>query len=150
MDSSVIDVTEHYRLGLIESGCCGLPSMSDAPLSFNHPAEEAFADWLDDHGIAWEYEPKFFSLEENEQGHTIRGFLPDFYLPEIDLYVEITTANVGFNSRKRRKIRRAQERHGIRTILVCKSTLRHLTERYGLTYSDKCAMVPSVQSSTSV
>jgi hypothetical protein len=134
VDSSAIDVTEHYRLGLIESGCCGLPSMLTEPPRFNHPAEEAFAKWLDDHGIAWEYEAEFFSLEEDEHGLTTRGFLPDFYLPELDLYVEITTANVGFNSRKRRKIRRAEERHGVRTILMCKTGMRGLTERYGLCY----------------
>jgi len=106
--------------------------MSDAPLRFNHPAEAIFAQWLDDHGIEWEYEARFFSLEEDEQGHTTRGFLPDFYLPELDIYVEITTANVGFNSRKRRKIRRAEERHGVRTILMCKSGMNGLVERYDI------------------
>lgn len=104
---------------------------------FNHPAEEAFAEWLDDHGIEWKYEHRFFSLEENEQGHTIRGFLPDFYLPSLDLYVEITTADVGFNSRKRRKIRRAEEVHGVRTILMCKRGMRGLTDRYGLCYASR-------------
>lgn len=103
-------------------------------VQFNHPAEEAFAEWLDRHGIAWVYEHKFFSLEEDDAGCTTRGFLPDFYLPELDLYVEITLANQGFNSRKRRKIRRAEERHGVRTILMCKTGMRGLTERYGLCY----------------
>jgi hypothetical protein len=136
VDSSATDVTEHYRLGLTESGCSLQPIMLTEPpeVQFNHPAEEAFAQWLDAHGIEWQYEPKFFSLAENEQGHTIRGFLPDFYLPELDVYVEITTANVGFNSRKRRKIRLAEERHGVRTILMCKTGMRGLTDRYGLCY----------------
>lgn len=138
MDSSATDATEHYRLGLTESGCSLQPIMlTEMPseIRFNHPAEEAFARWLDDHGIAWEYESKFFSLAEDEHGYTIRGFLPDFYLPELDVYVEITTANVSFNSRKRRKIRLAEERHGVRTILMCKIGMKGLTDRYGLCYA---------------
>ncbi len=135
MDFSATDATDNYRLGLTESGCSLQPIMLSGRPSFNHPAEELFADWLDAHGILWEYEATFFSLAEDEHGYTIRGFLPDFYLPELDLYVEITTANVGLNSRKRRKIRLAAERHGVRCILMCKSGMNALTDRYNLCYA---------------
>jgi hypothetical protein len=58
----------------------------------------------------------------------------------LDIYVEVTTANVGFNSRKRRKIRRAEEKHGVRTILMCKSGMNGLTDRYGLSYTSSACM----------
>lgn len=109
--------------------------MSTEKPRFAHPAEAAFAEFLDRHGIAWEYEPTFFPLEEDETGHCIRAFVPDFYLPELDLYVEITTANVGFNSRKRKKIRRAEEVHGCRTILMAKTQMIALAKRYDLCYA---------------
>jgi hypothetical protein len=45
--------------------------------------EARFARALDARGIAWCYEPKWFSVAEG------RAYLPDFYVPSLDVYVEI-------------------------------------------------------------
>jgi hypothetical protein len=44
--------------------------------------EIKFAKWLDEHFVPWKYESKTFDL-----GNTT--YTPDFYLPEINLYIEI-------------------------------------------------------------
>lgn len=46
--------------------------------------EIAFAKHLDKNNILWFYEPKYFRLEK--LGHS---YVPDFYLPDFDLYVEV-------------------------------------------------------------
>lgn len=76
-----------------------------------HPAERTFAHLLDFYGIPWEYEPRTFVLEEDEEGRVIEAFTPDFYLPEQDLYVELTTMNPRQITAKNRKIRRLRERY---------------------------------------
>jgi hypothetical protein len=45
-------------------------------------SEGVFARDLDEAGIAWEYEPKRFKL-------SWCTYLPDFYLPEFDIWVEV-------------------------------------------------------------
>jgi hypothetical protein len=47
--------------------------------------ELIFVKWLDDNGIQWEHETKSFQYEWNG----IRTYYPDFYLTDLDLYVEV-------------------------------------------------------------
>ena len=35
---------------------------------FAHPAEKAYAELLDEHGIPWQYEPHTFPLEHAAEG----------------------------------------------------------------------------------
>jgi hypothetical protein len=93
-----------------------LPPSPDRPTapestarSFAHPAEEEFARLLDFYHVRWEYEPREFVLERGEDGRPTRSFTPDFYLPDQDLYVELTTMSAHLTYRKTRKIRRLQE-----------------------------------------
>ena len=60
------------------------------PPRFASPAELECAKVLDYYDVPWEYEPRTFVLEEDENGRVTKAFTPDFYLPEQDLYVEIT------------------------------------------------------------
>ena len=64
---------------------------SPSVIKFSHPAEETFARILDFYGIRWVYEPRTFPLEWDKNGNVIEAFAPDFYLPEQDLYIELTT-----------------------------------------------------------
>ena len=41
----------------------------------------------------------------------LQRFTPDFYLPEFDLYIEITTLNQKLVTKKNRKVRRLRERY---------------------------------------
>ena len=64
---------------------------------------------FDYHGVAWEYEPHTFPLEVNPDGGVLEAFTPDFYLPEQDLYVEVTTMKQSLVTKKNRKVRRLRE-----------------------------------------
>jgi len=78
---------------------------------FAHNSERQFAKLLDFYGIAWEYEPRTFTLEWDKQGRPAQAFTPDFYLPAYDIYIEITTLNQRLVTKKNRKARRLQEQH---------------------------------------
>jgi hypothetical protein len=73
--------------------------------TFGHPSEEVFANLLDFYRIAWDYEPRSFPLQWGKDGKVSEAFTPDFYLPEFDLYVELTTMKQANVTRKNRKIR---------------------------------------------
>ena len=76
--------------------------------AFVHPMEVEFARLLDFYHIAWLYEPTSFALSwEGDQ--VTEMFTPDFYLPDLDLYVELTTMRQRLVTRKHRKIRRLRE-----------------------------------------
>jgi hypothetical protein len=72
---------------------------------FGHPSEQVFANLLDFYRIAWEYEPRSFALQWDKDGKVQEAFTPDFYLPEFDLYVELTTMKQANVTKKNRKIR---------------------------------------------
>jgi hypothetical protein len=108
-------------------------SSQDQPAKFVHPAEETFARILDFYGIPWEYEPRTFPLEWNESGEVAEAFAPDFYLPEQDLYVELTTLRPQLSSNKNRKLKRMQELYPEINIKMFKRReIRNLMIKYGL------------------
>ena len=82
-----------------------------APPLFAHPSEAEIARLLDFYGLQWEYEPKTFPLEHDEVGRVTQAFTPDFYLPDYDLFLEITTISPALMNRKNRKIRKLRERY---------------------------------------
>lgn len=59
--------------------------------------------------MRWEYEPHTFVLEQGSDGFPTWAFSPDFYLPDHDRYVEVTTLNQKLVTRKHRKLRRLRE-----------------------------------------
>jgi hypothetical protein len=100
---------------------------------FAHPIEEEFARILDYYGIPWEYEPRTFALEWDEDGKVKVAFAPDFYLPGQDLYVELTTLRPKLITKKNRKIRRMNELYPeINVQLWKRSDLRNLMLRFGM------------------
>ena len=100
---------------------------------FAHPAEEAFARILDFYGIEWEYEPRTFPLQWDEQGNVVEAFAPDFYLPEQGLYVELTTLRPQLSTHKNRKLRRMKELYpDVNIKLFKRREMRDLMTKYGL------------------
>ena len=75
-------------------------------MRFAHNSERQFATLLDFYLIEWRYEPTTFDIEWDRQGNPTQRFSPDFYLPEFDLYIEITTLNQKLVTKKNRKVRR--------------------------------------------
>jgi len=102
------------------------------PPAFANQAEVACARVLDYYGVPWEYEPRTFVLEE-DQGRIVEAFTPDFYLPEQDLYVEITVMKQSLVTRKNRKLRKLRERYpDVNVKLFYKRDISRLAERYRL------------------
>src|SRR6266545_8417650 len=73
---------------------------------FANSAELECAKILDFYGVPWEYEPRTFVLERDEHGQVVEAFTPDFYLPEQDLYLEVTVMKQSLVTRKNRKLRK--------------------------------------------
>jgi hypothetical protein len=73
---------------------------------FAHRSEAEFAQILDFYGIRWEYEATTFPLAHHADGRVAARFAPDFYLPDINLWVELTTIRQALMRQKRRKLRR--------------------------------------------
>ncbi|MED6327924.1 MAG: hypothetical protein VYD46_02750 [Actinomycetota bacterium] len=94
---------------------------------FSHESERQIADLLDFYEITWEYEPRTFVLEADIDGNPTTAFTPDFYLPEHDLYLEVTTLRQSLVTRKNRKVRMLRERHpGIRIRILYRRDLDRL------------------------
>jgi hypoxanthine phosphoribosyltransferase len=103
------------------------------PPHFANEAEVECARILDYHGIAWEYEPHSFVLEQDENGRVLEAFTPDFYLPEQDTYLEVTVMKQSLVTRKHRKIRKLRERHPeIKIKLFTRRDFERLSHKYRL------------------
>jgi cytidylate kinase len=100
---------------------------------FANPSEEMFANLLDFYRIAWEYEPRSFPIQLDQSGHTLEAFTPDFYLPELNLYVELTTMKQSLVTRKNRKVRLLRELYPQVNIQVFyQKDFENLIFKYGL------------------
>jgi hypothetical protein len=105
---------------------------SDTPL-FQNEAELECAKILDYYGVPWLYEPRTFELELDDEGRVLEAFAPDFYLPEQDLYLEITVMKQSLVTRKNRKLRKLKERYpDVNIKLFYKRDIERLGQRYGL------------------
>lgn len=100
---------------------------------FAHESEEEFARILDFYGVGWQYEPRTFPLQYADDGRIAEAFSPDFYLPDLDLYIELTTLKQGLVTDKHRKLRRLQELYpGVQIKLLYKRDYLNLLTKYGI------------------
>ena len=100
---------------------------------FAHPIEETFARILDYYGVEWEYEPRTFPLEWDDRGNVAVAFAPDFYLPQQDLYIELTTLRPSLIRRKNRKLRQMGELYPeVNVKLLKRQDLRAMMLKFGL------------------
>ncbi len=108
-----------------------LPTTALRPTEFAHPSESEFAKLLDFYRIEWLYEPRSFPLRWN--GNNIAEmFTPDFYFPELDLYIELTTLKQALTTEKNRKLRRLRELYPeINIKLIAKKDFIKLLAKYG-------------------
>jgi hypothetical protein len=107
------------------------PSNANRSVSFAHRSEEEFAHILDFYHIDWEYEPRTFAIEWDSDGSVVSSFTPDFYLPDHDLYIELTTLKQALVTRKNRKIRLLRELHPeINVKVLYASDYRKLIEKF--------------------
>ncbi len=114
-------------------GDIGPEQLPHETVRFAHNSERQFAKLLDFYAIAWEYEPRTFTLEWDREGRAVQAFTPDFYLPTYDIYIEITTLNQRLVTKKNRKARRLVELHPDVAIRVLyQRDYLHLLVKYGL------------------
>jgi hypothetical protein len=92
------------RLALAKRGIVPAVRAQVKRVKFGHPSEEVFANLLDFYRIEWQHEPRTFALQWDKSGQVTKAFTPDFYLPEFDLYIELTTMKQSLVSHKNRKV----------------------------------------------
>jgi hypoxanthine phosphoribosyltransferase len=103
------------------------------PPRFASQAELECAKVLDYYRVAWEYEPRTFVLEEDDDGRVLEAFTPDFYLPDQDLYVELTVMKQSLVTRKNRKLRKLRARYpDVKVKLFYKRDIERLAEHFHL------------------
>ena len=106
-------------------------------VAFAHPSEEQFARILDFYQVRWEYEPKTFALRRDDEGNVVEAFSPDFYLPEQDLYIELTTMEQRLITKKHRKLRRLRKLYpNVNIKLINRSDFKTMMIKYGLDEHD--------------
>ncbi len=108
----------------------------EQPPRFQNDAELECAKVFDYYGVPWEYEPRTFVLEQDEDGRVLEAFTPDFYLPEQDLYVEITVMKQSLVTRKNRKLRKLRARYpDVKIKLFYKRDIERLAQRFRLDFA---------------
>jgi hypothetical protein len=105
--STAAEAQMHFRarLQLAQHGIAPASRQHFKKAAFGHPSERLFANLLDFYRIQWEYEPRSFPLQWDKDGNVTEAFTPDFYLAELDLYVELTTMKQALATRKNRKVK---------------------------------------------
>ncbi len=99
---------------------------------FAHASEAELARILDYYGVRWEYEPRTFPIMWSLDGKVVESFSPDFFLPDMNVYVELTTLKQSLVRRKNRKLRRLRELYpDIRVKLFYGKDFRALMLKYG-------------------
>lgn len=102
-------------------------------IEFAHPSERVAAGILEYYHIRWQYEPNTFPIEWDSAGNVIASFSPDFYLPDLDLYIELTTMSQKLVTKKNRKVRRLKELYPeIRIKIFYQKDFRNLLLKFGL------------------
>ena len=131
---------EHRPSGTIATLARVVPETPDfqaycgaEPPRFANPAELEYAKILDWYGIPWLYEPTTFVLERDDEGRVTEAFSPDFYLPDQDLYLEVTVMKQSLVTRKNRKLRKLRQLYpDVRIKLFYERDFMRLAARFGL------------------
>jgi hypothetical protein len=108
------------------------PAPAASRPAFAHASEAELARILDFYAVRWSYEPDTFPIAWNLDGDVIESFSPDFYLPDVELYVELTTLKQKLVRKKNRKLRRLRELYpDIRIKLFYARDFRMLLLKFG-------------------
>jgi cytidylate kinase len=128
---AMITAREANRTLLEQAGSQQARNNHTSLIAFKNPEEIEFAQILDTYHIDWVYEPKTFPIEWDIDGNVKLAFTPDFYLPKLDLYLELTIMNQKYVSRKNRKAKKLRELYpGINVRIVYKKDFQSLIERF--------------------
>ena len=118
--------------GPVGDGVSFWPMEQAARPPFAHESEAELARILDFYGVRYEYEPDTFPILWNLDGKVVESFTPDFYLPDLDLYLELTTLKQRLVRKKNRKLRRLRELYpAVKVKLFYARDFRQLMLKYG-------------------
>ncbi|HEY8238011.1 MAG TPA: hypothetical protein VIF63_01135 [Candidatus Limnocylindrales bacterium] len=99
---------------------------------FAHASEAEMARILDFYAVRWDYEPTTFPILWNLEGEVVESFAPDFYLPDLEMFLEMTTLKQRLVRKKNRKLRRLRELYpDIRIKLFYARDFRAMLLKYG-------------------
>jgi hypoxanthine-guanine phosphoribosyltransferase len=99
---SSIQISRQPRLPLFSQA----GDLENDPIrAFAHPAEQEVGRLLTFFGLRWTYEPTTFALRRHPNGTIAEAFTPDFFLPDLALYLELTTMRQKLVTRKNHKAR---------------------------------------------
>jgi hypothetical protein len=99
---------------------------------FAHASEAEMARILDFYEVRWQYEPTTFPILWNLEGDVVESFAPDFYLPDLGVFLEMTTLKQRLVRKKNRKLRRLRELYpDIRIKLFYARDFRAMMLKYG-------------------
>ncbi len=99
-------------------------------ITFKNETEEEFARILNLYNIEWLYEPKTFPVEWDAEGNVTMAISPDFYLPKFNLYLELTTMDQRYVTKKNKKMRLVKELYpGTNIRIVYKKDFNELVDR---------------------
>ena len=112
-------------------GAIGLGGKTAHKAHFAHKSERRFARILDFYRLRWEYEPHTYPLEWDARGAAVQSFTPDFYLPDVDMYIELTTLRQALVTRKNRKLRRFRSLYPQKRVrMLYRRDLEELATKY--------------------
>ncbi len=110
----------------------GMTDEQSPSYGFAHASEAEFARILAFYQVVWEYEPQVFPILWDLDGNVLESFAPDFFLPDLELFVELTTLQQRLVRKKNRKVRRLRELYpGLRIKLFYARDFRALMLKYG-------------------
>ena len=103
------------------------------PSRFANRIELECAKILDYYRIPWDYEPHSFVLERDDDGRVVSAFTPDFYLPDQNLFIEVTVMKQSLVTRKNKKLREIQRLYPhVKIKLFYRRDIERLAQRYRL------------------
>jgi cytidylate kinase len=115
-----------------------LDTAEDKLPEFAHPSEREFARVMDFYRIRWQYEPKTFPIEWDDNHNVSKAFTPDFYLPDLDLFIELTTMKQSLVTKKNRKVRLLRELYPeVNIKILYERDYKNLIWKYGLSNGDE-------------
>ncbi|HKP53093.1 MAG TPA: hypothetical protein VJ183_10640 [Chloroflexia bacterium] len=142
-DVDIVGVIREENAGVRENGA------SASGIDYHHDSEAEFGRLLDYYGIEWQYEPHQFPLQWRD-GRPIEMFTPDFYLPEYDLYIELTTMRQSLVRRKNRKLRLLRALYPeINIKLLYRRDYHRLLQRFGIAPEDLDAELEHIRQQVS-
>src|SRR5665811_1257852 len=110
----------------------GMTDEQSPSYGFAHASEAEFARILAFYQVVWEYEPQVFPILWDLDGNVLDSFVPDFFLPDLELFIELTTLQQRLVRKKNRKVRRLRELYpGLRIKLFYARDFRALMLKYG-------------------